>query len=137
MRLAYGVAIAMLITVGCHDETPTREDDLALLANMLLEIRAIVSDAPCRGVGDCASIAIGAKPCGGPWAYLVYSRSSVDERELERRVDEYTRFNRVVNDRWNLFSDCLVVLPPDVGCVSGRCVDRHQLYSGAGQRAGR
>src|SRR5690625_5406363 len=38
---------------------------------------------------QCRAMPIGAKPCGGPWAYFVYSASSTDEEVLKELVSAY------------------------------------------------
>lgn len=113
--------LAGLVVPACEDD-PNEEEDVARLAAMKQEILDFVGDATCTGSADCATIAFGAKPCGGPWRYLVYSKSSVDEEALKDLVDRYNRFNDILNHRHGWYSTCDVISPPATDCVDGHCV---------------
>jgi len=54
------------------------------------QILNLIGVPTCVDVSSCASMAIGVKPCGGPWRYLVYSRAVTDEEALAAVVDEST-----------------------------------------------
>jgi hypothetical protein len=101
----------------------TQPEDQATLYRMRGEIIALIGTPSCTGQGDCRYIALGAKPCGGPWEYLIYSRATVDELTLRFKVSKYNAFNGAYNRRYNISSDCMVVPPPRVGCVGGICTD--------------
>ena len=105
---------------GCNDDQG-EVTDLARLKAMEENIDALIADAPCKGGDDCRAIAFGAKPCGGPWKYKVFSATAVDTTELKRLVKNYNDFNVVLNDRYGWLSDCSYVGEPDVGCVAGHC----------------
>jgi hypothetical protein len=108
---------------ACNDEEPFDEAaDRARLAKLETGIDDLIGEAVCKDGKDCRVIAFGAKPCGGPWSYKVFSASAVDTTALAGLVDDYNKFNRTLNDRYGWMSDCAVVMPPNVGCVEGRCV---------------
>jgi hypothetical protein len=126
VRRSFGgslLVVASLLAFGCREEQPTEAGDDAQLKSMRAEIEALVGTPSCDDSSGCATLAFGAKPCGGPWRYLVYSRSRADLATLTRKVDEYNRFEAEVNQRYGRVSDCMAVLPPRVGCVGGACVD--------------
>ena len=89
---------------------------------MKAEILALIDEPRCSQAADCASIAFGGKPCGGPWTYLVYSTTGTDVSALEALVNEYNKFNAAVNERHGVVSDCMLVTEPRVDCVKGLCV---------------
>ncbi len=126
VMLAVLAAIA-LSSPGCDDED-SEARDIARLEAMEEEIRELIGDAPCADSTDCAVIALGTKPCGGPWGYLVYARSAVDSLELIARVREYTAYNDELNRRWGWVSTCDLAPLPRVACVDGHCVDTLHLY---------
>ena len=74
----------------------TEEGDRAKLVEMRGEISALIGDAECETTEDCRQVGIGAKPCGGPWDYLIYSvtdSAALADRQINveelttRRVD--------------------------------------------------
>jgi hypothetical protein len=95
--------------------------DEAVLAAMRREIVGLIGTPSCGGDGECRYIGLGDKPCGGVWEYLVYSTSTVDTVELKYLVSRYNAFNKGYNCRYNIASDCMFVIPPEIGCIEGRC----------------
>ena len=95
--------------------------DRAVLDTMRREIIELIGTPSCGGVGECRYIGLGVKPCGGVWEYLIYSTATIDAVELKYRVSRYNAFNKGYNRRYNIASDCMYVLPPEVGCVEGTC----------------
>lgn len=104
-----------------HDRT--EEEDWRLLDRLRDYILGYVGSAPCSGDGDCRYLAFGAKPCGGPWRYLVYSTRNVDPDLLAALVNRYNAANAVLNRRWHAISDCSIPPIPRAGCSLGSCVD--------------
>ena len=100
-------------------ETPAAGQ--ARLSELYDEIQTTIADKSCKRNGQCKVMAYGAKACGGPVGYLVYSSGNVDEKALQALVDEYTALQETMNDEFGLISDCSVPTPPDVSCVSGNC----------------
>ena len=100
----------------------TEEDDRAQLAEMRREIDALIGDAAGASIEDCRSMALGDKPCGGPWEYIVYSASSTDSEVLAERVRAYNAFEEEMNRRYWSISDCMYVTPPVLVYRDGRCL---------------
>ena len=85
------------------------------------KIIAYINNFPCSATVGCNSIAFGAKPCGGPWEYLVYS-NAVNLTELQSMVEDYNQTEATFNLQTGALSDCMAVSPPaKVGCVNGKC----------------
>jgi hypothetical protein len=99
----------------------TIEEDRAKLETMRREILAFIGTPSCGGHGECRYIGLGAKPCGGVWEYIIYSTAGIDTALLEYLVCRYNEFNDGFNRRYSIYSDCMFVLPPRVGCVEGAC----------------
>ena len=127
-RLNYLIPIVILMTcfgglAACNDEDPFDEAaDRARLDKIEAEIDGLIGEATCSDAKDCRVIAFGDKPCGGPWSFKVYSVSTVDSVGLADLVAGYNKFNKTLNARYGWMSDCMVVMPPEVDCVEGRCV---------------
>ncbi len=105
-----------------NDDRPTEEGDRAKLAEMRREIDALIGDAAGASIEDCRYMALGDKPCGGPWEYIVYSASSTDSTALAERVTAYNAFEEEMNRRYWSISDCMYVTPPVLVYRDGRCL---------------
>ena len=120
--IVYG--FCALISVGllsaCEDEeSRVTVDELEMLKAEILDL---IADKSCKGEGDCATIAFGAKPCGGPNTHLVFAKSNVDQTLLEEKVNNFNQLEHKFNMESGLLSDCAVELPPQVTCQDGVCV---------------
>ena len=135
MRYA-GVLALVLIACACGDPDPvqsaqTEDGARARLAVMRQEVDALVGDA--CGAMDCRYVGMGAKPCGGPWEYIIYSTAATDSAALAERLGQYKAFEADMNQRYGYSSDCSVPNEPVLGCEAGRCVD---LVQGGGAQGG-
>jgi hypothetical protein len=88
---------------------------------LMAAIRAEVGDAPCDSAQQCHSAAIGAKPCGGPDAYLAWSSKNTDETRLAPLLTRYAAARKQENLAANAFSTCMMETRPAVTCQAGRC----------------
>jgi len=78
---------------------------------------------------QCRAMPIGAKPCGGPWAYFVYSASSTDEEVLKELVAAYDARQALLNRRDGHMSTCDLVTQPTVALDDGICVAGSSSHS--------
>jgi hypothetical protein len=83
-----------------------------------------VGNATCSSPGACRAIPMGAKPCGGPRRYLIYSLELTDSARLAGDVARFNEAEARANKEKGMTSDCNLVLKPQVSCVSGRCLAR-------------
>ncbi len=89
-----------------------------------MELREVIlktAKATCSDAEDCAAIALGSKPCGGPWQYLTFSKSSTDVDRLRQLVAEYNQLEKELNLEQGRTSDCAVVIEPQVFCYEEKC----------------
>lgn len=86
------------------------------------QIEAEIGGAEATDPATCRTLPLGAKPCGGPWTYLVYSAQASDSTRLADLAAEYDRIDDERNRACELASDCMLVAPPAVDVVDGRCV---------------
>ena len=100
----------------------TEEGDRAQLMEMRGEIDALVGEAAGASIADCRYAGLGAKPCGGPWAYIVYSVSSTDSTALAIRLTAYDAFEAEMNELYGYVSDCSIPAPPVLAFKDGRCI---------------
>ena len=102
-------------------EEPSEDDDQALLKALYDGIVEYIGTPYCSGDDDCRSIGTGSKPCGGPWHYLIYSASTVDEEYLQSLVSEHAAFEDYMNMKYGYISTCDVPVPPPLECHEGIC----------------
>ena len=93
----------------------------ARLSSLLRDIRLQVGDAAASSVQQCRKVALGAKPCGGPASYLVYSTAQTDEQALLKKVNQYNKMSQSYNREQGMMSDCAMVPEPAVVLVDGVC----------------
>lgn len=97
MRFFIRLSLIFLFTLGCSLEGTSgldqQELDLKVLSALGDDINVLIESSVCTDEAECAFIAFGTKPCGGPWGYLVYS-NSIDTDELIEKVE---RFNQLQN----------------------------------------
>jgi len=103
-----------------NDDT-SEEQDQAMLKGMFDEIVDYIGTPYCSGDDDCRVIGVGSKPCGGPWMYLIYSASTVDEEYLQGLVSEHYAFEDYMNMKYGYMSTCDVPAPPRLECHDGIC----------------
>ena len=106
---------------GCNDDDSDEAADRARLQEMETAIETFIGEPTCGGPGDCRTVALGVKPCGGPWSYLAFNAAKIDTTALMQMVAEYNRFNAVLNERYGWVSDCMLVEPPALDCLDGHC----------------
>jgi hypothetical protein len=81
-----------------------------------------VGTAACSSPAVCRTLPLGSKPCGGPRRYLVYSLAVTDSARLAADAARYNEAEARRNKEKGLVSDCSMLIPPKVSCVSRRCV---------------
>ncbi len=84
-------------------------------------ILAAIGEPRCSDASQCRAIAFGAKPCGGPWQYLVYSTAIADSAVLAATVADYNAEEARLNEEEGRVSDCRAVTHPRLACLEQRC----------------
>jgi hypothetical protein len=95
------------------------------IATLDAELRRLIGAAACDTGTDCRTLPLGAKPCGGPARYVVYSMRGLDEAAFRSVVTELNRLQRRQADalaRAGAVSDCSIVSDPGAECRAGQCV---------------
>jgi hypothetical protein len=89
------------------------------IAALVAEIRSLARTGGCTDAGDCRSIAIGYKACGGPRDYVVYCATTTNVATLRARAAELERLEREAAR--GMVSDCQMVTAPTVSLGGGVC----------------
>jgi hypothetical protein len=117
--------LGFVLFISCAKEatlTPTDEDQQ--LVQLAKNIEEFAKNKACTGGDNCRSMPMGAKACGGPTSYIIYSLSKTDEKLLTEKVKQYTDFQKELNIKYNRISDCSFLLPPMVDCLNGVCASK-------------
>ena len=122
----YLLPLILVLTYSCGDDF-NETGDLARLATLKTELDLLVGEASCSELSECRALPFGAKPCGGPWEYLIYSSINSDTLKIQEKVDEYNEWNEVINARYGYSSDCSQAEAPQLLCLNGKCVDRNKV----------
>jgi hypothetical protein len=81
----------------------------------------------------CKLIGFGAKICGGPARYLVYSTmANTDEPRLKELVSEFNQIERKSNQESGRAGLCNIPTKPNVVVVGGVCVAKCAAYRNCG-----
>lgn len=125
-RLFCSLALFMMAS-ACAGDPATRSTaaaDGVSSDQLLARIQAEVGDAACDSQLQCRTIAIGAKPCGGPDSYLAWSSKRTDEQRLNSLVGQHAAVRKQENLRSGLMSNCAIETNPGATCQAARCTLR-------------
>ncbi|RUO38119.1 hypothetical protein CWE13_00240 [Aliidiomarina shirensis] len=86
------------------------------------EIFRLVGTPEADNPSQCKALPFGAKPCGGPANWLVYSTKVTDSEVLEEKVELYNTLSNRFNQQEGLVGDCAVVDEVKPNVVQGICV---------------
>lgn len=86
------------------------------------QIMATIGTASCSIDQECRALAMGAKPCGGPWAYEAYSLVNTDTAKLQQLAQQHHDFEVKLNELRGTVSNCAIIAEPPVACLNSRCM---------------
>jgi hypothetical protein len=127
-------AVALLMLGACQAQSaspvaaagpaaaaPSAAKPAAAIAALQARISQEIGAARCERDGQCRTLAVGARPCGGPEAWLAYSASTGDAARLAAWAAEWTTLRQAQNTQDKLMSACQVLPDPGARCVQQRC----------------
>ena len=108
----YFVILSVLILSSCQlFESENR---------VYAEIKQTAESETCNNSNDWGYVALGSKPCGGPWEYIAYSKK-INVDDFLKKVKQYNHLQAEDNKKNNRFSDCMFVgEPKGVRCENGK-----------------
>ena len=123
-----GAALAGGAVTACSSSAPTataqpgavrlndfpsgnRTIDQSRLDSLKAVARSLAKSANCPD-GSCGVVALGAKPCGGPWEYVQFCPTTTDVQRLEAVANEVQRAEVMFTERYGLVSDCMMAQLP-------------------------
>ncbi|REC48085.1 hypothetical protein DRF67_08685 [Chryseobacterium pennipullorum] len=104
-------------------DRPADEDsqkyDQAQLDKLKASIESEVSGEKCTDASEWKFAPMGVKACGGPQQYIAYPKKI--ETAFLQRITDYNDKVRVFNEKYNIVSDCMMVMPPvALKCIKGK-----------------
>ena len=97
------------------DEVPsnglTAEESKAM-ETLKSEITSLATSEKCTNSADWKTVGLGVKACGGPVEYIAYS-IKIDEKKILEKVELYNQKSVEYNKKYNLMSDCMLVMQPE------------------------
>jgi hypothetical protein len=85
-------------------------------AALLREIETEIGDAACDADAQCHTIAVGAKACGGPEAYLAWSDKRSRQALLADLAARHSAARALENARSRVMSNCALLPDPGATC---------------------
>ena len=92
--------------------TGNEQQDMAALERLKSEARQLARADGCSTSDECRAAPMGAKPCGGPWEYLVYCSVTTDSATLHRHLELLRQFEDSLNRHYQRASTCDMILEP-------------------------
>lgn len=96
--------------------------DSTTMDQLKIRIDSLIGDAACTSQAQCRLIGVGAKACGGPKGYRVYSVGKTDSVALAAVVEQYNAHEKELNQKEGRMSDCSMAPVPTMTVENGRCV---------------
>lgn len=125
LHLILSFIVLFSISVSCQAQSKSNKRQILhqkALEKHYLEIVEMADNNNCVNVNDFAFAPLGAKPCGGPKAYIIYSKK-IDTKSFFNLLGRYNTAEFNYNLIWGLQSDCEVVPEPtNIKCVDGKPV---------------
>ena len=114
----------MVIAASCgpsQQNAANPEPEGQSLDSLRASVLGLIGEPTATNIGQCRLTEFGAKPCGGPRGFLVYSVEATDSIDLARAVASYTSEDARLNRVLGLASDCALVAPPQITFTAGQC----------------
>jgi hypothetical protein len=111
----YKYAFVALLISNAAAASPTGN-----AAHWQAAIAELTANKACQADADCDSAPMGYRACGGPDAFVVYSKRQTSRKRLKAALRKFTELDKKA--KAGLTGICSVEIQPAVGCVSGQCV---------------
>jgi hypothetical protein len=100
---------------------PSRAAPVKAQDGTLARIRALAGTPSCSSDTECHSLPLGARACGGPESYLVWSSATTSEAEIQALGERYKEERRAANTAAGRVSTCQFLMNPGAVCRAGTC----------------
>jgi len=114
------IATSILLLSGCASTTSSSNDHGTSLASLNSQLNDIVSNNSCTASFQCKVLEVGARACGGPSKYAVYSTLNTQQEQAEQIAQQITAQESTLNKAQGL-TDCPSVLEVQSLCINQQC----------------
>ncbi len=129
MKFLYATLLVLIASalIACSHYTkatakPTPDESYqSSMKRLDKEIKALIGSASCSSDSQCHSIGFGHKPCGGFYAYRIYSDKNTNVNLLKSKVSRYNALSREWNRKNQLASNCMMLMQPQLACRNQTC----------------
>jgi len=116
------LACAACVACAATARAPAKpKAPVAPAGDTLARIRALIGDAACTDSSQCHTLAIGARPCGGPQAYLPWSSAHTDGAALAVLGERFKKEREAAIAASGEMSTCQFLPDPGASCRAGIC----------------
>lgn len=120
LKLSTSIAICFALLVGCSSTSTTESSGNANLDKLNSELNAIAENNSCNASFQCKVAAVGARACGGPSRYVVYSTLNNSQEQVQMLVAQITDVEQKVAEQGGI-NDCSPVIPVQTLCLQQQC----------------
>ncbi|MBH0048361.1 hypothetical protein [Pseudoalteromonas sp. NZS11_1] len=113
------IASSILLLSGCAS-TVTSNEQNKNLSDLNYDLNNMVSNNSCTASFQCKVLEVGARACGGPSKYAVYSTLNTSQEEAEKLAQQITKQENIQNKAQGL-TDCSPVLEVQSLCINHQC----------------
>ena len=92
------------------------------LSELHFKIETLSMQGLCSHDGECRTVGIGTKSCGGHRYYIAYSSSSTNLTELMSAVRDYNVLDNKLDHRIETADKCIIERDPGAVCRLQRCM---------------
>lgn len=112
--------ISTLLLSGCSSTTPSSNDTSPIASELNAQLNEIVNNNSCTASYQCKVLEVGARVCGGPSKYVVYSTLNNSQQQAEQLAQQITQQERLTNSKLSS-TDCSPVLEKHSLCIDNQC----------------
>ncbi len=113
-------AVLALCMLTSSAQTPAEPESQRLAR----ELRDLIGPAACHSDSQCRTVAVGARPCGGPAGYWAWSTQGTDAERLTTLAQRQAAAEKAEQQARGLRSNCRVLTDPGAICVANQCQTR-------------
>lgn len=113
------IASSILLLSGCAS-TVTSNEQSKNLSDLNYDLNNMVSNNSCTASFQCKVLEVGARACGGPSKYAVYSTLNTSQEEAEQLAQQITKQEKIQNKAQGL-TDYSPVLEVQSLCINHQC----------------
>lgn len=114
------IASSFLLLSGCASTATSGNEQSKTLSDLNYDLNNMVSNNSCTASFQCKVLEVGARACGGPSKYAVYSTLNTSQEEAEQLAQQITKQEEIQNKAQGL-TDCSPVLEVQSLCINKQC----------------